>query len=114
MNKDLWMMLRALSILITMVIGFGELSRSEIHTYKLTLTGEGCVIARTVGVSVNQRDGLCSVNTRFLPNKIGSGGTIILDDDQRLSASEAMLLASQKMPIDLPPTAGQRSNTFWA
>ena len=114
MDKELRMIICMFASLITMVIGFGNLSRADIHTYKITLTKEGCFYAESVGLLPEKKGGLCSITTRFWPDRIGEGGVIILDNDQHMSISSSMLLATQKSVADLPPTSDMKSTERWA
>lgn len=103
--------------LIVSLIGIANVSTSDVNTYRLTLTVEGCAYAKSIGLPIEGGDS-CAVAVRFRPNQIGSGGVIVMDNDKRLTVSDSMLLASERLPIDLPPTpeltAKAKWGIFWA
>ena len=114
MDKDIVMVLCVFAVLIAMALGLRNVSATDVHTYKLALTEDGCGYIQSLGLPVDQQAGRCSTRARFCPNRVGSGGSIILDNDKRVSVSEAMLLASQQWEVDLPPTAGMKTQLKWA
>lgn len=114
MDKEIAVVFCVFAVLISMVIGFKNVSAIDVYTYKLTLTSEGCSYAKSIGLPTDREAGTCSTKVRFCPNRVGSGGSIILDNDKRVSVSEAMLLASQQWEVDLPPTAEMKASKKWA
>lgn len=117
MDKELLMVMCVFAGLIVSLIGVGNLSSSNVNTYRLTLTTEGCAYARSISLPIESGDS-CAAAVRFRPNQIGSGGVIVMDNDKRLTVSDSMLLASERLPIDLPPTpeltAKAKWGIFWA
>ena len=108
------MVLCVFAVLISMMIGFRNVSAVDVHTYKLTLTAEGCSYIQSIGLPVDREAGTCSVKVRFCPNRIGNGGSLLLDDDRRVTASESMLLASEQWVADLPLTSSMKAQAKWA
>lgn len=80
-------------IVISLFIALGNLVKIEnIHTYRLTLTSDGCTYAQSIDLPVVKNSGQCSVEARFQPNII-SGGALYLDDDKTIAVTSTMLLA---------------------
>lgn len=112
MDKELWMVLCVFAGLAISFVGVGNISSSDINTYRLTLTSEGCVYASSIGLPIESGDS-CAVAVRFRPNQIGSGGVIVMDNDKRLAVSDSMLLVSERLPVDLPPTPQLTEKANW-
>lgn len=106
-----------LGFIATMIIGMIAMSNlslmMDLHTYRLTLTGEGCAYAQSIGLQVEKDDSQCSVNVRFQPYKISSGGVLHLDDDKTIAITDSMLLATALLDNDLPTTPAQRNGLKW-
>lgn len=112
MDKELLMVICVFAGLIVSLVGIANVSTSDVNTYRLTLTTEGCAYARSIGLHVERSDS-CAVNVRFGPNRIGSGGVIVMDNDKRLTVSDSMLLASERSSTDLPPTPELTAKANW-
>lgn len=112
MDKELLMVVCIFAGLAISFIDVGNVSSSDINTYRLTLTIEGCAYASSIGLPVESGDS-CAVAVRFRPNQIGSGGIIVMDNDKRLAVSDSMLLVSERLPINLPPTPELTARANW-
>ncbi len=112
MDKELLMVMCVFAGLIVSLIGIANVSTSDVNTYRLMLTTEGCAYARSIGLPIETGDS-CAVAVRFRPNQVGSGGVIVMDNDKRLTISDSMLLASERLPIDLPPTPELTAKANW-
>lgn len=112
MDKELLMVVCVFAGLAISFIGVGNVSSSDINTYRLTLTVEGCAYARSIGLPIESDDS-CAAAVRFRPNRLGSGGVIIMNDDRRLTVSDSMLLASERSSTDLPPTPELTAKANW-
>ena len=100
-------------IVISLFIALGNLVKIEnIHTYRLTLTTDGCTYAQSINLPVVKKSGQCSVEARFQPNII-SGGALYLDDDKTISVTGTMLLAIAKSDIELPLNTALRGRWKW-
>lgn len=109
MSKELLMVICVFAGVMTGLVGAGEYSSSDVDTYRLALTRDGCAYIGSIGMSLERNDGLCAIETRFWPNKIGSGGIIVLGNDKRIEVSDVMLLAKEKLAINLSRTPGMKS-----
>lgn len=112
MDKELLMVVCIFAGLAISFIGVGNVSSSDINTYRLTLTTEGCAYASSIGLPIESGDS-CAAAVRFRPNQIGSGGVIVMDNDKWLAISDSMLLVSERLPIDLPPTPELTAKANW-
>lgn len=112
MDKGLLMVVCAFAGLIISLIGIANVSTSDVNTYRLMLTTEGCAYAKSIGLPIETGDS-CAAAVRFRPSRIGSGGVIVMDNDTRLTISDSMLLASERLPIDLPPTPELTAKANW-
>lgn len=114
MDRELKRMLGIICTVLIVMIAVGNLSLvTDLHTYRLTLTGEGCAYAQSIGLPVEKDKGQCSVRARFLPHKISSGGVLHLDDDKTIAITDSMLLATALSDNDLPMTQAQRDRLKW-
>lgn len=114
MDRELKCLLGFIATLIIGMIAMGNLSLvTDLHTYRLTLTGEGCAYAQSIGLQVEKGDSQCSVEARFRPHIIGSGGVLHLDDDKTIAITDSMLLATALSDNDLPTTPAQRNGLKW-
>jgi hypothetical protein len=112
MDKELLMVMCVFAGLIVSLIGIANVSTSDVNTYRLMLTTEGCAYASSIGLPIETGDS-CAVAVRFRPNQVGSGGVIFMDNDKRLTISDSMLLASERVPIDLPSTPELSAKANW-
>lgn len=114
MDRELKILLGFIATMFIVLFAIGNLSRmTDLHTYRLTLTGEGCAYARSIGLQVDKADGQCSVQARFQPYKISSGGVLHLDDEKTIAITDSMLLATALLDTDLPMTQAQRDGLKW-
>lgn len=114
MSNDLKILLGLIATAFLALIAIGNLSLPmDLHTYRLTLTNDGCAYAQSINLQVEKTNGLCSAQARFWPNAIGGGGAIHLDNDKKITLTESMLLATEKLEIVLPPTPAQRKGWIW-
>lgn len=115
MDREIKQLLGLFGTLISALIALGSLSvPMELHTFKLTLTGEGCIYAQSVGLPVERSNGICSAEVRFQPHQISSGGVLQLDNDKKITITDSMLLATARSDNDLPFTPSQREGLMWA
>ena len=114
MDRKLKLMFGIIGSLILVLIALGNMSRKvDMHSYRLILTSEGCVYAQSIGLAVERVNGQCSAQARFLPHTISPGGVLQLDNDQKITITDSMLLATSRLDNDLPPTPAQREGLVW-
>lgn len=114
MDRELKTLLGIMATAIIVMIAMSNLSLvTDLHTYRLTLTAEGCVYAKSIGLQVDKADGQCSVQARFRPHSISPGGVLHLDDDRTIAVTDSMLLATTLSDTDLPLTQAQRDGVKW-
>jgi len=114
MDRELKCLLGFIATMIISMIAMSNLSlATDLHTYRLTLTGEGCAYAQSIGLQVEKDNSQCSVKVRFQPYKISSGGVLHLDDDKTIAITDSMLLATALSDTDLPTTPAQRNGLKW-
>ncbi|MFZ3262269.1 MAG: hypothetical protein WA135_15455 [Thiobacillus sp.] len=114
MDRELKTLLGIMATAIIVMIAMSNLSLvTDLHTYRLTLTTEGCAYAKSIGLQVDKANGQCSVQARFRPHKISSGGVLHLDDDKTIAITDSMLLATAPLDTDLPMTQAQRDGLKW-
>lgn len=114
MDKELKLLLGFASTGLIVFIAMSNLSLPmDLHTYRLTLSGEGCAYAQSIGLQVDKANGQCSALARFQPYRFGSGGVLHLDDDKKIAVTDSILLATVRSDTDLPFTAAQRAGLMW-
>ena len=114
MDRELKTLLGFIATMIIVMVAMSNLSLvTDLHTYRLTLTAEGCAYAQSIGLQVDKADGQCSAQARFRPHKISSGGALHLDDDKTITITDSMLLATTLSDNDLPTTLAQRNGLRW-
>lgn len=114
MDRELKALLGFIATMIIAMIAMSNLSLViDLHTYRLTLTSEGCAYAKSIGLQVEKDDSQCSVQARYQPYRISSGGVLHLDDDKIIAITDSMLLATTLLDTDLPMTLAQRNGLKW-
>jgi len=114
MDRESKTMLGIMATAIIVMIAMSNLSlMTDLHTYRLTLTTEGCAYAQSINLQVDKADGQCSVQARFRPYRFDSGGVLHLDDDKKIAVTDSILLATARSDTDLPFTAAQRAGLMW-
>lgn len=114
MDRELKQLLGFVSTWLIAMIAVGNLSLvMDLHTYRLTLTSEGCAYAQSIGLQVEKGNGQCSVQVRFRPHRISGGGVLHLDDDKTIAITDSMLLATAPSDTDLPLIQSQRDGLKW-
>lgn len=114
MDRELKLVLGVVCSMIIVLVALSNMSlKVDLHSYRLVLTNEGCAYAQSIGLPVDRVNGQCSVKARFLPHSISSGGVLHLDNDQKLTITDSMLLAASQLDSDLPPTPKQREGMVW-
>lgn len=100
--------------LITILIALGNLALMEdLPAYRLILTSEGCAYAQSIALPVEKSSGQCSVEARFQPYAISSGGMLHLNSDKKIAVTGAMLLATVQTDTKFPSTPMQRARLKW-
>lgn len=114
MERELKLALGVIGTLIIVLIAISNMALMvDLHTFRLILTSEGCTYAQSIGLQVEKANGQCSVQARFRPYVISSGGVLQLDNDKKISITNSMLLATSQSDTDLPPTAAQQAGWKW-
>lgn len=114
MDRELKTLLGIVATVIIVMIAMSNLSLvTDLHTYRLTLTAEGCAYAQSIGLQVDKADGQCSAQARFRPHSISPGGVLHLDDDRAIAITDSILLATALSDTDLPTTPAQRNGLRW-
>ena len=114
MDRELKQLLGLVGTGLIAMIAVGNLSLvMDLHTYRLTLTSEGCAYAQSIGLQIDKANGQCSVQVRFRPHRISNGGVLHLDDDKTIAITDSMLLATAPSDTDLPLTPAQRNGLKW-
>jgi hypothetical protein len=76
----------------------------------LTFTGEGCQLAKNIGLKTSQNNNECTATARFDEHRLGGGGSIRLDDDRVVMISSALLLAWQPaVDVRISDTPAQKN-----